>query len=80
MRPKAFAAPARPELGSYFTPEDVATRCGWTLAYVYKQARQHGWKRVRIQGRVFYWGPDVERTRKDQPAAQPGVNPFTKAG
>lgn len=46
----------------YASPQDVCRIYRWTLAYVYKQARTHHWRRITLNGRVRYLRTDVEQT------------------
>jgi hypothetical protein len=46
----------------YLSPQQVVKTYRWSLAYVYKQARKHGWRRITLDGKVRYLLADVDRT------------------
>jgi hypothetical protein len=47
----------------YVSPRDIPVIYpAWSLAYVYKQARTHNWRRITLNGGVRYLRADVEHT------------------
>jgi hypothetical protein len=49
----------------YVTALDVSHIYRWKLAYVYRQARKHRWRRIIVDGEVRYFRADVHKTYED---------------
>lgn len=57
----------------YLTVEQVCRTYHWTRAYVYKQARKKGWRRITVAGKVRYLATEVDDTywsSRDEPGVK----------